>query len=84
MPVNLNNVISNSELVGGQYATVEKVVATLTNLHLAPVDVAAGVAGLQNATNSSDAVGSAINPFRYTQVRTGHEVCYEFHSIGNK
>ena len=24
------------------------------------------------------------NAFRYTQVRTRHEVCYEFHSIGNK
>ena len=25
-----------------------------------------------------------LKPFRYTQVRTRHEVCYEFHSIGNK
>ena len=27
---------------------------------------------------------AAYKSFRYTQVRTRHEVCYEFHSIGNK
>ena len=58
---NINSIIAAASLNGNQYKTLDSAVQTLTNLHLAPVDVAAAAAGVQNATNAYDAAGAGIN-----------------------
>lgn len=51
---NINNFISTASLTGQQYSNVTNAVQTLTNLRLAPVDVAAAAVGVQNVNSGPE------------------------------
>ena len=51
---NIKKFISTASLTGQQYSNVMNAVQTLTNLRLAPVDVAAAAVGVQNVNSGPE------------------------------
>lgn len=61
MSNNIHNLLFSAGLTSSQYQNGSKAAQTLTNLHLAPIDVAAAASGVQNAGSAADAVGAGIS-----------------------